>query len=172
MRSPVLTFGYPYPNIGRAARRLCSRVRRTVPRCRNRHYRKRPLPRIPLLGETPSIALSNVRITNHEATRSVSLTFRLQVMVKGASPWPDHEVSLDPAPLVNDLRMPINLLPQTSACGNITFDSGFLVYSKSCSNPLRVEVEDHLSGKALTIPGFGRYRTGGSEDRRFSAEPT
>jgi hypothetical protein len=97
------------------------------------------------------LPLKDVRMTNHELQRRVSLTFHAKLPLSGIA-------GLDEIALFPRTTMPIDLAPQTSHTQDIEFDRGLIPRGAEQVDQMLIEVEDHLSGLRTAIPTMGKWR--------------
>jgi hypothetical protein len=116
-------------------------------------------------SRTVNVALYGLRLVNHEPQRAAVITVRLFQdlnLEDGAAPevvcsrfQGDHpEVHLR---RVNILDMPVNVAPGASIAGDLIFELNAWG-GKSAELPIRLELEDHLSGAKVSMqPRLGSY---------------
>jgi len=105
-----------------------------------------------VFGE-PVVFFKGLRITNHEKVERVNLTFHAHVPVK-----PEFQEGLEAVALRPATRMPISVEPRSSEMVTLYFRRGYFPPDEHLSGPTFLDVEDHLSGKATSIPTHKRWR--------------
>ena len=94
----------------------------------------------------------NVRITNHEAERRVSLSFHCRKPML-TSDGETLEMALSPL-----TKMPFDIKPKTSKKMDIEFEDMLEHPVFTEAGALELDVEDHLSGKRTALPRMGTWR--------------
>jgi len=101
----------------------------------------------------PVVFFRGLRITNHEATERVNLTFHAHQPVK-----PEFQQGLETYPLRPATRMPIAVEPRSSETVTLYFRRGYYPPDEYLDGPVFLDVEDHLSGAVASVPTHKRWR--------------
>lgn len=114
---------------------------------------------------TPAtLYIFKVRIVNLEAEQNANLTVRIYVKlvpgsfdVIGETIWLPPDWSLSPTLNLTPLQMPIVLQPGTAISGDLVYEmTSHYQYASPFS--ARLELEDHVSGKRVSIPAqMGKF---------------